>query len=269
MNMQISVLSEDCANYNSVGILAEHGLSLLVEHDGRSIIFDTGQSSVFIRNAERMGKDIRSVDYLVLSHAHFDHTAGLPHYVKAKEGRVPLVCHPGVFERKLDVDGTDVGSPLSLAEARESFDVNLVEETTKIDEGIHLLVDVPRVHEDPGTVIYHLRDGEREPDPVSEDSNLVLRTDKGLFVVVGCSHSGVVNIVREAQEAFDEQVYGIAGGFHLIDAGRERLRNVIDCFREMGIEVILPCHCTGLEGTYLMGRELGARKINSGQTVKI
>lgn len=255
--------------YNSIGIVAEHGISLLVKREGHGIIFDTGQSSAFIRNARTMGEDLEDSEYLVLSHGHFDHTGGVPPLMEEVKGGLTVVSHPHVFERKLDDQGNDVGCPVSLDEIRERFDVILTREVKEIVDGVHLLTEVPRTYEDPGTVVFHLRDGKMEPDPVEDDANLVVRTDKGLFIVCGCAHSGILNIVNHAVDFFDDEVYGIAGGLHLLDASRERVEAVIQRFEELGIRRIHPCHCTGIEATYLMMRELGAERISSGQCIEI
>jgi len=263
----VHVLVDDCAGYNTVGIRAEHGLSLLVETGKTSILFDTGQSGSWLHNAELMGLETLSADLLVLSHGHFDHTAGLPYFIPIHQ-RMRLVAHPGCFERKLDDDGSDVGCPLGLGEIEERFRLQLVEESGEIAPGVHLLTSLERRYEDPGTVVYHEVDGRREPDPVWEDSSLVVETESGLLVLCGCAHAGIINIIHAAADLGDD-LYAIMGGLHLLESPSKRLHRVVSEMKSLGVSAVYPGHCTGVEATCLMKREMGARRIFAGQSITI
>ena len=267
MPVRVHVLVDDCAGYNTMGIRAEHGLSFFIETDRTSILFDTGQSASYLHNADLMGVDSLAADLIVLSHGHFDHTGGLP-YLIPTHGKMRLVANPQCFERKIDEDGKDVGCPLELGEIRERFDLDLREETSKIAPGIYMLTSLERRYEDPGTVVYHEVEGRREPDPVWDDSSLVVETEKGLLVICGCGHAGIINILHAAAELGDD-LYAVMGGLHLIDSPEKRLRRVVDEMKSLRVSAAYPGHCTGLDATCLMKREVGAEKIFAGQVVTI
>ncbi len=265
----ISLLADDCASYNSVGILAEHGLSALVEFGGQRVLFDTGQSWVYARNAKAMKVDLNSVSMLVISHGHYDHTGGLPRFLRiGKENRV-LVAHPDAFETKVTKNGRKVGCPIPLEVVARSFRVRLMERTRRIAKGVYFLTGLDRRHEDPGTVVFHLRNGRREPDPVLDDSSLVLKTEKGLVIVCGCAHAGMLNIVNEATELLADDIYALAGGFHLLHASDGRIRALLERLRELKVQKIYPCHCTGLRATFRMQTGLGAEKVGCGDRIRI
>ncbi len=269
LGLNVSVLVDDCAGYNSVRILAEHGLSLVVEYGGRRILLDTGQSSVFARNSRRMGVDLGSVSMVAISHGHYDHTGGLPHLLRAHASGKQLVAHPDAFETKVTKDGREVGCPVSLKEVEQGFQVLLLEKTHKIARNAYFLTGLERKHEDPGTVVFHISKGRREPDPVLDDSSLVLKTERGLFIVCGCAHSGLLNIVNEAVDLLGDEIYGLAGGFHLLHASGKRIGSLIARLKELKVEKVYPCHCTGIRATYLMQSGLRAEKVGSGDVIRI
>ncbi len=269
LGVNISLLADDCAAYNSVGILAEHGLSLLVEYGGRRILLDTGQSSVFARNSKRMGVDLETVSMVAISHGHYDHTGGLPHLLRTQARRKLVVAHPDAFETKITKDGKEVGSPVSLEEVEQRFRVLLLERTRRIARDVYFLTGLERRHEDPGTVVFHIRNGRAEPDPVLDDSSLALKTGRGLFIFCGCAHTGMLNIVNAAIDLFGDEVYGLAGGFHLLHASGRRIGSLIARLRELRVQKVYPCHCTGIRATYLMQSALRAEKVGSGDVIRI
>ena len=269
LGLNVFVLVDDCAGYNAVRILAEHGLSLVVEHAGQRILLDTGQSSVFARNSRRLGVDLGSVSMVAISHGHYDHTGGLPHLLRTHARGKQLIAHPDAFERKVTKEGRDVGCPVSVNEVEKGFRVVLLEKTRKIAKDTYFLTGLERKHEDSGTVAFHIRNGGREPDPVPDDSSVVLKTGRGLFIACGCAHTGMLNIVNEAIDLFGDEIYGLAGGFHLLHTSDRRIRSLIARLTELGVQKIYPCHCTGIRATYLMQSRLRAEKIGSGDVVRI
>lgn len=267
--MRITVLVENTAAFNSE-IKAEDGLSLLIEHAGEKTLFDTGLSDLYVRNATVLGLDLTNIDFLVLSHGHNDHTGGLPFFRETFPNRkVKLVTHPETFERKAFFNATDIGCPVSLEEARETFELITTKTPYELAENVIFTGEVPREYEKPGPVGYHYENGERKPDFVYDDGSLIFNLKKGLVVVTGCAHAGILNITKYAQKLCNRNVYAIIGGFHLMEASEARLDNIIKNFKEMKVQKILPGHCTGLEAICRMRRELNAVKINAGDVLEI
>lgn len=266
--MKITILVEDTAKPGS-GLKSEHGFSAFVEFGDERVLFDTGQSRAFIENAKKLRVDLSRTDFVVVSHGHYDHTDGLPHLLKKFDTRrMTFVSHPGVFDNKLHGSRQYIGCPVSRAGVESSFR-NSVFAGSPIEftPGATFLGEVPRDYEDPGTCCDHVVGGAEEPDPVSDDSAVAFKTEKGVVVLTGCSHSGILNIAKEAEKL--GKIYAIIGGFHLWGASKERLDRIISEFRKMGVKELRPGHCTGSEAINRMEKELGAKRITGGELIKI
>lgn len=216
-----------------------------------------------------MEVDVGSAGTLVISHGHFDHTGGLPDLMRVARKGMRLVAHPGAFERKIDEEGKDVGSPVGVDELGSFFDLHLFTESHRIERDVYLLTGIERKYEDPGTVVFHFVDGIRQPDPVMDDSSLALKTDRGIFIITGCGHAGVMNIVNEAREQLGDDVYGLAGGLHLLEASEGRIFSVIASLRKLGLKKVYPCHCTGQLASFLLTRHFAGRKIYCGDSLDL
>lgn len=243
-------------------LLAEHGLSQLVRLKSagktHSILFDTGYSRVgVIHNLKLLGLDLNEIEAIVLSHAHMDHTGALHPILESLEHPIPLVVHPEVFlsPRYLNIgEGKTLLFPLTLkrdelaslgAEILESIaPVSLcsnrllvtgqVERTTSFEKGM------------PNAVLK--RNEIEEPDPIWDDQSLVVNLkEKGLVVISGCAHSGIVNTVNYAKKISGiEKIYGVIGGFHLSGPAFEPIIDeTIEEFKKMDLKMIVPMHCTG------------------------
>ena len=268
--MKITVLVEETVRMGIRGLRGEHGLSLLIEHAGKRILFDVGQSDLFLSNADILSVSLEAIDTLILSHGHYDHTGGLPVAVKKWGGKgVKLIAHPDVFERKVRKNGEEIGSPITKDEAAAAFDLVLSSDVFSLTDSIHFTGVVPRKFENPGTICYHYKGDTRVPDPVDDDGSIILDTEKGSVVVTGCAHAGIVNVARFAERFRNQAVYALVGGFHLLGATDARLAHVIEAFKQMKIKELFPGHCTGLPAVCRMKRELGARKIDAGRVIKL
>ncbi len=266
--MKITILAEDTAEPKS-SMRSEHGFSALAEFGEERILFDTGQSDAFIRNAKKLGVDLSKTDFVAISHGHYDHTGGLPQLMKEFDiGKMTFVSHPKIFEEKLHGSRERIGCPVSRADVESSFR-NSVFATGLIEftPGATFLGQVPRTYEDPGTCGDHIVNGAEQPDSVLDDSAIAFKTGKGVVVLTGCSHSGILNIARAAENL--GRVHAIIGGFHLGGASRERLDKIIASFRKMGVKEPRPGHCTGPEATGRMERELGAKRLTAGEVIRI
>lgn len=253
-------------------LLAEHGLSLLVkvQHgaEKHTILFDTGYNSMgVLHNMAKLAVDPNEMEAIVLSHAHMDHTGSLHPILQKISNPIPLVVHPDAFlyprfvEEK---DGSRRRFPRTLV--REDLDrrnVELLESKTPtpiLDETILVTGEVERTTEFekgmPNALIE--RDGNLEPDPIKDDQALVMHLkDKGLVVVSGCSHAGIVNTVRYAKKLTGvAKVHAILGGFHLSGAFFEKIVDkTIDELKALSPVVVVPMHCTGRKAMEQFSRE--------------
>jgi 7,8-dihydropterin-6-yl-methyl-4-(beta-D-ribofuranosyl)aminobenzene 5'-phosphate synthase len=262
---QITVLVENTANRG--GLLAEHGLSFWVEFGSRQILFDTGQSDIVFHNAQVLGVDLSQVDAVVLSHGHYDHVGGLKRVIEVAPA-VPGYFHPDALQMKftcrwkqtreigMDRDVADM-LKLRIEEGLGSYTSGPVE----IFPGVWVTGQIPRrsAFENTGGPFYADSDCTR-PDELLDDQAIVLETNGGLVIVLGCSHAGVVNTLDYVSELFpDRPIRMVLGGMHLVRASRERITHTIEAFRRHRVEKIGPVHCTGAEATRELCNTLSRR----------
>ncbi len=266
--MKIVILIEDLPNE---GLLWEHGISAYIEFENTRILFDTGQTGAFIDNAAHLGVNLDKVNYLVLSHGHYDHTGGLRRLVDSFDmSETTLIAHPLIFEKKLRADGTEIGNSMTEGEIKQHFgEIILTRKPYALSDDIVFTGEIPRIYENPGTVGYHIDAGRLVPDPVVDDSSLFFRTNKGTVVVVGCSHTGILNITKHA--GLDSKVHSVIGGFHLIGATQERIKNIVSGFSELGVQILYPGHCTGERAIKEMKKVFGNRVhvLKTGKVIRI
>jgi len=255
--MRLTVLNDEVA-----GICpAEHGLSFLVEAD-RKILFDVGPSDIFKNNALKLGANLDDIYAIVLSHGHWDHGNGLK-FIKNKK----LICHPGCFTKRYrKKDNSYVGLPFTLEEAGESFDLVLSREPCDISNRITFLGEIPRKNDfEAKSTSFVFEDG--KDDFVMDDSALVIKSNQGIVIVAGCSHSGICNIIEYAKKVTGiKKVHAIIGGFHLKEADAITLKTIA-YLKKQNIDKILPSHCVSLPVIKLFEKELGAMRVHSGDTI--
>lgn len=242
--------------------IAEHGFSALitVQRAGRThqILFDAGLNpDTLVTNMRRLRLDPRDVEIIVLSHGHSDHTTGLDGFIRAV-GRpsLPVVIHPDAWNRRrLAIPGRDpVEMPTPSRRALEGAGLEIIEERQPsflLDHSVLITGEVDRTSGfEPGFPPQQaFRDGRWEPDPlVLDDQALILHVaGKGLVVLTGCGHAGIVNITRYARRLTGiDEVYAVLGGFHLGGPIFEPLiPRVCDELAILSPTVIVPAHCTG------------------------
>lgn len=243
-------------------LLAEHGLCLLVnvQHgaDRHTILFDTGYNSIgVLHNMDRLAVDPDALEAIILSHAHMDHTGSLHPILEKVSHPIPLVVHPDAFYYPRFLKGKD-GSirkfPRTLVrEDLERRNAAILESKTPtpiLDDKILVTGEVERTTSFEKGMPNALmeRDGKLEPDPIKDDQALVMHLkDRGLVVISGCSHSGIVNTVRYAKKLTGvEKIHAVLGGFHLSGAFFEKILDpTISELKSLSPEVVAPMHCTG------------------------
>lgn len=243
-------------------LIAEHGFSALVtvQHGGRThrILFDAGFSpDAMISNMRRLNLDPGDIEIIVLSHGHSDHTTGLDGFIRAI-GRpsLPVIIHPDAWNRRRAlIPGRDpVELPTTSRRALEGAGLEIIEERQPsflLDHSVLITGEVARISGfEPGFPPQQaFRNGAWEPDPlVLDDQALILHVrGKGLVVLTGCGHAGIVNITRYARRLTGiDDVYAVLGGFHLGGPLFEPLiPRVCDELEKLTPAVIVPAHCTG------------------------
>jgi len=259
MEIKITTLSENTANH---GFIAEWGLSILVEVDGTRILMDTGWGFSAVYNAQLMGIDFDTIDMIVLSHGHRDHTGGLRDILRRRQAPVNVIAHPDIWASKYtrsDKRDEFSGVPFSrelLESAGARF--KLSKEPVQISESVTTTGEIPMVSgyeiiED-NLFVKHVDD--LKPDPLADDLALIIKTEYGLVVILGCAHHGIVNTVRQAQKLTGQElVYAVIGGTHLYRAPLERINNTINNLKEIGVQKIGVSHCTGFPASVRLAEE--------------
>jgi 7,8-dihydropterin-6-yl-methyl-4-(beta-D-ribofuranosyl)aminobenzene 5'-phosphate synthase len=260
-------------------LLAEHGLSLHIEFDGKRILFDTGQTGDFVKNAKYLGINLDSLDDIIISHGHYDHSGGVMTLLSEMKCDVPFYVGEGFFAPKYKhlSDGTYRynGNPFTEQELTDRK-VNLrmvTEDVTELTEKILLFKNFPGVSDfEKRNEKFVLPDGEAYVvDAFREEIALGLRTSKGLVLIVGCSHVGICNILQAVSERVEEPIYAVLGGTHLMEADEERLEKTMEVFRKFGVQCVAVSHCTGEQGIALARETFGERFVlnNTGNTFVI
>lgn len=256
--MKISVLAENNAGPHTP---AEHGLSYLIEYDSRKILFDTGQSDLFLSNAASMNLSLDGVDMIVLSHGHFDHGNGLEHLDGGH-----LICHPGCFvKRYRKSDNSFIGLKKTKEELERKFNLTTSAGPYHITDNIIFLGEIPRLTSfESKTTSFVYEDG--TPDFVTDDSAVAMILPDGLFVVTGCGHAGIVNTLEYAVKITGtEEIYGVMGGFHLKEDDRQT-DETIKYLSGENVTYILPSHCTSGAALIRFHSTFGTRTVKTGDT---
>jgi 7,8-dihydropterin-6-yl-methyl-4-(beta-D-ribofuranosyl)aminobenzene 5'-phosphate synthase len=254
--MRISVLAE---NHSGPYTAAEYGLSYLIEYDDKRLLFDTGQSNLFLKNAEIMNVSMDNIDMIILSHGHFDHGNGLS-YLSGSS----LVCHPGCFvKRYRRSDRMYIGLKNSRDELSWMFNLITSADPFKITEKIIFMGEIPRLTDfESRATSFVFENG--TPDFVMDDSGLVLILPEGLFVVTGCGHSGIVNMLEHAKKITGiKKLFGVIGGFHLKENDLQT-KETIKYLNESGIKNVLPSHCTDLPALAAFYDNFGFKQVRTG-----
>lgn len=248
--MEITVLTENTVSRRD--LLAEHGLSVLVEEGGKRILFDTGQSGVYIHNAEQLGISLEGLDAIVLSHGHYDHTGGLPEF--PGEVSCPVYLSGKALEDKWCLAGDGKGNRCigvpwrEDAQELERLPLVFTWEQEEIFPGIYLLGQISTtVSSEMGEKPFRiLQNGRYLPDTMEDEQLLVIRTPQGLAVFAGCAHPGILSCVEKVKRTFPgEKLYSLLAGMHLRGCPQERVEETITGLKEAGFTYLIPLHCTG------------------------
>jgi 7,8-dihydropterin-6-yl-methyl-4-(beta-D-ribofuranosyl)aminobenzene 5'-phosphate synthase len=252
--------------------VAEHGLALTVSvtsnGDRRALLLDTGSTvNGLVHNLRVLGVDTGELESIVLSHGHFDHTTGLNGLAAQLQSLPPLVVHPDFWlRRRIVIPGRKpYEMPTTSKEKVRAVGFEVIEgrqPTSLLDGGLLVTGEVERTTEfEQGFPVQQaLRDGEWQPDPLIRDDQALVANlrGKGLVIITGCGHAGVVNTVRYACKLTGvDRVHAVIGGFHLASADLERVvQPTVEALKELGLQVLVPTHCTGWRAIHALAAAL-------------
>jgi 7,8-dihydropterin-6-yl-methyl-4-(beta-D-ribofuranosyl)aminobenzene 5'-phosphate synthase len=258
---RISVLCENSVGALS-GTLGEHGFSALIEPAaGESLLFDTGQGATLLHNAQRMNRNLAKVQKVVISHGHYDHAGGLLPLLQSF-GDKEVYAHPRVFSPRNRLKDTGECYPIGMPQDRETLEragarFNLSAEFREIAPGIFLTGEVPRVipFEIGDQGLYCDCTGQ-ELDTTPDDQSLVLETERGLIILLGCCHAGLINTLEHVATITGRRdIYAVIGGTHLGFCGQEQLDRTIAALHALSIKKLAAAHCTGFAAAARLSRE--------------
>ncbi|PRR79498.1 MBL fold metallo-hydrolase [Clostridium vincentii] len=278
MSFKITTLIENNADDNNI-LFNEHGLSLYIEIDEMKLLIDTGESGDFIKNAEKLKVNLNNLDYVLLSHGHYDHTGGFKRLVEKVGNPFKLIVGEKLFYDKYALVETEnyrfVGNPFD----KDYIEQNNIpikymkEDLFYINENIMVISNFEKNndYEFVNKMFYIEKDGKYIPDNFPDEIALAIKTEKGLFVIVGCSHVGICNILETIVKRTGMPIYGVLGGTHLIEADETRIEKTINYFKEKDISILAFSHCTGEKATEKIKEKLGEKYLynNTGNIIEI
>ncbi len=243
----------------------EWGFAALVEADGNRFLFDTGaHPDTVLKNAKELGVDLAGVKEVVLSHHHDDHTSGLltlrSELSKQKPESISVVhVGEGIFLSRPDKEGKEINT---LIKAKGEFENTggkfvLHSKPSELAPGVWLTGLVPRKHPEKNYPTRKVKTADGIiPDVVPEDLSMVVQTEKGLVVITGCGHSGIVNLMDFSREFFKSDIYAAIGGFHLFGLEDSKLDWTASKLKEFGVQNLVGAHCTGIEAVYRLRQQI-------------
>jgi 7,8-dihydropterin-6-yl-methyl-4-(beta-D-ribofuranosyl)aminobenzene 5'-phosphate synthase len=261
MTVRITTLSENTAQ---LGFLGEWGLSILVETESSRVLLDTGLSTSAVYNADLMGIDFSTIDAIVLSHAHGDHTGGLRNVLMRARKQVQVIAHPDIWIPKYVVYG-ELSRYAGIPYVKEDLEslgasFNLTRKPFKISDDIMTTGEI-EMTTDYETIDDRLavkKGNKMVPDPLADDLAIVVRTTEGFILITGCAHRGIVNTVRQVQELTrGKYIHTIIGGTHLMVASPERVEKTANGLKELGLQRLGVSHCTGFNASAALAKEFG------------
>jgi 7,8-dihydropterin-6-yl-methyl-4-(beta-D-ribofuranosyl)aminobenzene 5'-phosphate synthase len=257
--------------------LAEPGFSVLIVDDDLKVLLDTGYSDIFIRNAQKMGLDLTSLDYVALSHSHIDHTWGLEplirYYSELRTAKIPhskpsLIAHSQTFISVIEENFSEFGSLMSKEKIAKHFELKLSDQPVWLNEKLIFLGQIPRKNDFESNLRFGKKEGAKEEDWVIEDSALAYKSKEGLVIITGCSHSGICNIIDYARQICNEdRVIDILGGLHLQKPPQKQIQGTRRFLKELNLKRIHACHCTDLKSKIALSKVVDVKEVGVGLTL--
>lgn len=250
--MKIHILTDD--RVKKRGFLAEHGMSIYIEHEDTNILFDTGQTDVYCRNAIQMGLDLSKTNHIVLSHGHYDHCGGLVHFPMTEELPNIYVHEAALCKRYAlnpdKISYREIGIPWKLTDYNAiNKSIKFVKKNVQITSNISLVGEIPSLVSFEGIPegFFINKNENMISDMIKDEQMLIFDTDKGLVLFLGCSHPGIINCLTYISKLFpDKAIYALIAGMHLESISPLRLQMTIQSIIDLNIQKVIPLHCTGI-----------------------
>lgn len=253
--MRVTTLVENLTY--QTGLVAEHGLSLHMQTENKQLLFDTGQTDLFIRNAEVLGIDLAQVDALILSHGHYDHVGGVNAFLRLNT-KAKVYLKRAALKSKYHGMSKYIGTEFDpqLVEGRLVF----VDDILEVDKGVFIVPDIPIKHPmDTHFEGFFVKDGDRfSADTFEDELCLVTESSDGIYIFSSCSHRGITNIVEAVTKVFSKKVSAILGGFHLMKSPEKQKNFISDYLELKEVNKIGICHCSGVDGYAFFKERLGS-----------
>jgi 7,8-dihydropterin-6-yl-methyl-4-(beta-D-ribofuranosyl)aminobenzene 5'-phosphate synthase len=260
---RVVVLCDNETSRPSIG--CEWGLSLAIDlgpgDDGGLWLWDTGKTDLFLRNAVALGIDVASARGLALSHGHYDHTGGL-NALLAAGFRGSIHAHPACAQARY---GADPGGPKPLGPPNPLPPFQAAQDVTRLAPGLTLLTNIPRqAGRFQAVERFSLDPQGNTPDTVPDDAFLLLESQSGPVVVLGCCHSGLANSLNALRGRLGiGQVFAVLGGLHLFEAGSAPLEETAQALEEFQVAHLICGHCTGPSRTDALRQRMTSRNVTA------
>ena len=256
MELKITTLIENNID-NNKKLKYEHGLSLYIEIDNKKILFDTGQTGDFIENAKLLNKSLDDLDYVILSHGHYDHSGGVQRLLQKLNKNTIIVMGEEYFYPKYKTIENDEYkfNGNSFSEdllTNKGFSVDkITNDITYISEKIIIFHNFKRFtsYEKRNERFFIKTQDGFVHDDFKDEIAIGIITKKGLAVVAGCSHIGIINILKTIKTRINMNIYAVIGGTHMVEADDDRINSTIKDLKDLKIDYIAVSHCTGEKAT--------------------
>lgn len=228
------------------GLVAEHGLSLYIESPDKKVLFDTGQSGLFLQNAKKLGINLEDIDIVILSHGHYDHTGGLYLFLQ-KNTKAKVYAKSEIFTPKYHGQNRFIGIEKNEDLLKDRFiPVNAI---TEICQDVFIMPDI-LIHNPVDTHFRGLtikQNNEFITNEFTDELFLVIKQNEQINIITACSHRGITNICKTATDYFKLPVNLILGGFHMKECTPTQYVEITNYFRMLNPISVGVCHCTGID----------------------
>ncbi len=262
MSTKLSIICENTVG-RPIPALGEHGFACLIEHDGCNWLFDTGQGTTLLHNLDALGIEAQRVEGVILSHGHYDHAGGLLAFLR-QVGPRPVHAHPDIFRDRFwqgQHEQRAIGVPVGRAELEQAgAEFHMHRDFTSLAPGLYFSGRIPRVTAaetgDPHLVCADPQGENLLPDVFADDAALAIETARGLIILLGCAHSGLINTVRHFQHQLGSPpIHAIVGGTHLGPASDAQFAETVSFLGDLNVDRLGLSHCTGqIRAAQLYGR---------------
>lgn len=277
MSIHLTILCENSIDrVIPFGLLGEHGFACHLRTPAGEFLFDTGSGTTIMNNAKLLGIDFTKLQGIMFSHGHYDHTGGIKRVLE-QTGKIPIHAHPDIFSAHLSKHAGEmrnIGVPWPQTELEElGATFNFSATPDQISADLTLSGEIPRITKvetgDPNLLSLSEQE-EQIIDPLRDDLSLFIKTTKGLVILLGCAHAGMLNIIDHAIKVTGEKkIYMILGGTHLKFCSEAQMAATLDRLEELDIDKIGASHCTGLRGARMLAERFSERFFSASVGIEI